>query len=74
MDQNEILKQMQEQVRFLNDALEKYKYQFDQETLALLSNELSSLTQNIMEIDKELQLLQHLTDNAQIKKDQSWTT
>jgi len=71
MDQNEILKQMQEQVRFLNDALEKYKYQFDQETLALLSNELSSLTQNIMEIDKELQLLQHLTDNAQIKKDQS---
>ena len=71
MDQNEILNQMQEQVRFLNDALEKYKYQFDQETLALLSNELSSLTQNIMEIDKELQLLQHLTDNAQIKKDQS---
>jgi hypothetical protein len=71
MDQNEILKQIQEQVRFLNDALEKYKYQFDQETLALLSNELSSLTQNIMEIDKELQLLQHLTDNAQIKKDQS---
>jgi len=71
MDQNEILKQIQEQVRFLNDALEKYKYQFDQETLALLSNELSSLTQNIMEIDKELRLLQHLTDNAQIKKDQS---
>jgi len=71
MDQNEILNQMQEQVRFLNDALEKYKYQFDQETLALLSKELSSLTQNIMEIDKELRLLQQLTDNAQIKKDQS---
>jgi hypothetical protein len=27
-----------------------------------------------MEIDKELRLLQQLTDNAQIKKDQSWTT
>jgi hypothetical protein len=74
MNQNEILTQMQEQVRFLNDALEKYKYQFDQQTLALLSEELSSLTQNIMEIDKELRLLQQrqpLTDNYQIKKDPS---
>ncbi|KPK44717.1 MAG: hypothetical protein AMK74_04705 [Nitrospira bacterium SM23_35] len=74
MDQDEILNQMQQQVRFLNDALEKYKYQFDQDTLARLSEELSSLTQNIMEIDKELRLLQQLqplTDNAQIKKDQS---
>ena len=72
MDQDEILNQMQQQVRFLNDALEKYKYQFDQDTLARLSEELSSLTQNIMEIDKELRLLQQLpplTDNPQIKKD-----
>jgi hypothetical protein len=61
MDQNEILNKMQEQVRFLNDALEKYKYQFDQETLALLSEQLSSLTQNIMAIDKELRMLKHFT-------------
>ena len=59
MDQKEILNQMQEQVHLLHDTLEKYKYEFDQETLAQLSDELSTLTQNIMEIDRELRLLQH---------------
>ena len=74
MDQKEILNQMQEQLHLLHDALEKYKYQFDQETLAQLSDELSSLTQNIMEIDRELRLLQYrhsLKDNPQTKKEQS---
>jgi hypothetical protein len=69
MDQHEILNQMQKQVHLLHDTLEKYKYQFDQETLAQLSEELASLTQNIMKIDGELRSLQHLTDNSQIKKD-----
>jgi hypothetical protein len=58
MDQKEILNQMQEQVHLLHDTLEKYKYQFDQETLAMLSEELSALTQNIMEMDRELRVLQ----------------
>ena len=65
MDQKEILHQMQEQVHFLHDALEKFKYQFDQETLAQLSDELSSLTQNIMEIDKELRLLRYRQESFQ---------
>ena len=72
MDRNELINQMQEQAHLLHEPLEKYKYQFDQEALALLSEELSVLTQNIMEIDKELRLLQQLpplTDNPQIKKD-----
>ena len=58
MDKKEILNQMQEQVHLIHDALEKYKYQFDQETLAQLSEELSSLTQSIMEIERELRMLQ----------------
>ena len=71
MDQNEILNKMQDQVRLLHAALEQYKYQFDLETLSRISEPLSVVTQNIMEIDKELQLLKHLTNNPQIKGDQT---
>jgi hypothetical protein len=62
---------MQEQVDLLHDALKKYKYQFDQETLAMLSEELSALTQNVKGMEKELLLLQQITDKPQIKKDES---
>jgi hypothetical protein len=71
MKQKEILNQMQEQAHLLHNALEKYKYQFDQETLAMISEELSALTQNVTGMEKELLLLQQMTDNPQSKKDES---
>ena len=40
MDRNEILNKMQEEVRFLQEAFEKYKYQFDPETLIPISEQL----------------------------------
>ena len=71
MDRNEILNEMQEEVRFLQEAFGKYKYQFDPEMLIKISEQLSEVTKNILEIDKELRMLRHLTDNPQIKKDQT---
>ena len=71
MDRNEILNEMQEEVRFLQEAFEKYKYQFDPEMLIKISEQLSEVTKNILEIDKELRMLRHLTDNPQINKDQT---
>jgi aromatic ring-opening dioxygenase LigB subunit len=70
MDRNEILNKMQEEVRFLQEAFEKYRSEFDAETLIPISEQLSVLNQNILEIDKELRRLKHLTDNPQIKVDQ----
>jgi aromatic ring-opening dioxygenase LigB subunit len=70
MDRNEILNKMQEEVRFLQEAFEKYRSELDAETLIPISEQLSVLNQNILEIDKELRRLKHLTDNPQIKVDQ----
>jgi hypothetical protein len=71
MDRDEILNKMQEEVRFLQEAFEKYEYQFDPETLIKIPEQLSEVTKNILEIDKELWMLRHLTDNPQNKKDQT---
>jgi len=65
MDRTEIINKMQEEVRLLQDALEKYKSEFDAETLKPISEQLSALAQNILKIDKELQMLKHLADKKE---------
>jgi len=65
MDRTEIINKMQEEVRLLQDALEKYKSEFYSETLKPISEQLSALAQNILKIDKELQMLKHLADKKE---------
>jgi len=55
----------------MHNCHQKYNFQFDAETFISISAQLSALTQNILEIDKELRMLRHLTDNPQMKKDQT---
>jgi hypothetical protein len=71
IDQAGILDRIQEEVRFLQEALEKYNHQFDAETLKPISEELSALTQNILEMDKNLRMLKNSMDKPEIKKDQT---
>ena len=68
MDRSEILNKMQEEVRVLQMAIEKYKLEFEEETLMPISEHLAALKQSILEIEEELWKLKVMGESQSHKE------